>query len=238
MDTKPFISVVIPAYNEEKYLPECLDTLNNQLYPRDKFEVIVVDNNSKDNTAKIAREKGFKVHTETKQGYVHALNSGLKEAKGEIIAVTDADTEVAPDWLAEIAQGFADPRVVGATGSVRVKEKSRLESVLSSGCYNLFVRINFLIGKPHLTGFNLAVRAKALNEIGGLNVNFTMSPDVDMGLRIKKLGKVIFLKKMLTLTSMRRWDKGFFKALGEYTKAYFYAVWLRKSPGFKLPVIR
>ncbi len=238
MDTKPFISVVIPAYNEEKYLPGCLDTLNKQTYPRESFEIIVVDNNSKDKTAQIAKDKGAKVYQETEQGYIFALNRGLQEAKGEIIAVTDCDTEVTPAWLTEIAKGFADPKVVGATGNMKVKEKSPLVTFLSSSFYNWFVRANFLVGKPHIAGFNLAVRSRALKEVGGVDKAYTTGGDVDLGLRLKKVGKVVFLNKAWTHASMRRFDKSFTRALREFGKAYIWTVWLRRSPGIKLNTIR
>lgn len=94
MKKRPAVSVVIPAYNEERYLAACLTSLQKQTLKN--FETIVVDNNSTDKTAEIARRFGAKVVKELKQGIIPARERGFREAKAEIIARTDADTIVAP----------------------------------------------------------------------------------------------------------------------------------------------
>jgi len=112
---RPKISVIIPAFNEEKYLPACLESLRKQSF-RD-FEVIVVDNNSTDRTGEIARNYGFKVVEEKRQGMIPARERGFREAKAQIIARTDADTVVTPNWLKVIDESFRkNPFVVGMTG--------------------------------------------------------------------------------------------------------------------------
>jgi len=100
------ISVVVPAYNEEKNIGQCLTALKNQDYPSKNYEIIVVDNNSTDKTAQIANEMGVRVVPEEKQGYVFALRKGCSQAKGEIITITDADALVPKDWLKKIYQAF------------------------------------------------------------------------------------------------------------------------------------
>jgi len=114
-----FISVVIPAYNEEKYLGRCLRALRNQNYPRSCYEVIVVDNGSTDSTAEIARSCGARVVREGVKGVAWARQRGALAAMGEVIAFTDADTIVLPHWLARIAAHFtADPTLGGLYGPV------------------------------------------------------------------------------------------------------------------------
>ena len=93
------VTVVIAAYNEEKDLPKCLTAITTQNFPKDDYEIIVVDNNSTDKTAEIAKSFGVKVITETKQGNTFAVKKGMDGAMGEIIANTDADTVVFSDWL-------------------------------------------------------------------------------------------------------------------------------------------
>src|SRR5688572_27853971 len=113
----PFMSVVIPAYNEEHYLSGCLESLQKQTYRRDRFEIVLADNNSKDKTAEIGRKYGAKVIKVRKQGHVFALRAGIESAKGEIVAATDADTIVSPNWLELIEKVFRDKEVVAVTGS-------------------------------------------------------------------------------------------------------------------------
>src|ERR1700733_2854768 len=157
-DTKPLISVVIPAYNEETYLPACLEALNNQTYPKDKFEIIVVDNNSKDKTPLIAKKAGATVITEKIQGHVFALNAGMKKARGEIIASTDADTRVNKDWLAIIERVFRDKDVVAVTGPASYNSTSKIKRNLVKYSYYVHLKLHFAVGKPSLSGLNLAVK--------------------------------------------------------------------------------
>ena len=95
------ISVVIPAYNEEQLLSKCLKSLTNQDFHL-PFEIIVVDNNSRDKSNAIAQSFGVKVIKETNQGVVWARQKGLLQAQGEIIAQADADCYYPSNWLSLI----------------------------------------------------------------------------------------------------------------------------------------
>lgn len=116
------ISVVIPVYNEADYLRECLDSLAKQTYLA--YEVIVVDNNSSDDSPAIANEYAFVnlVH-EKRQGLVYARTTGYDLSSGEIIARIDADSRVPTDWLASINQAFNDqPELSALSGSAYYKD--------------------------------------------------------------------------------------------------------------------
>ena len=232
------ICVVITAFNEEKNLPKCLEALTNQNFPKENYDIIVVDNNSTDKTAEIARSFGAEVINERKQGNTFAAKLGMDSATGEIIAMVDADTVVDRNWLFEISKVFRNPKIVAATGMGYVKSGSKLMDIFEQNFYEYFLKLHYLIGKPHITGFNLAVRKTAYDKIGGINEKFTMSPDIDLGLRIKKEGKVIFDKNMRALTSLRRWQETPFDAFTTYFKGYLWAVWFRKPPPVKQKVIR
>ena len=95
------VSIVIPAYNEERYLPACLDAIAAQTIK--PFEVIVVDNNSSDSTAKIAAQYPFvRVVNEPRRGIGFARNAGFNAAAGDIIGRIDADTHVPASWVAKV----------------------------------------------------------------------------------------------------------------------------------------
>lgn len=99
VSTVPFVSVVMPAHNEEQYIGDCLKALRDQNYPPDKFEIIVVNNNSTDRTAEIAFGHNATV-IEHQNGPVGAVrNAGVKIAKGAIIAFIDSDCIARNDWL-------------------------------------------------------------------------------------------------------------------------------------------
>lgn len=234
----PFITVVIAAFNEEEYLPRCLESLSKQTYPKDRFEVTVVDNNSTDKTAQIAKKFGAIVIPEKRQGNTYAIKHGMDEAKGDIIAATDADTQVADNWLSVIAGTFTDPDVVAATGVIRADVGPKIVDRSINLAYIIFMYISAFIGKPNLSGFNLAVRKNAYLKVGGVNPLFTMSSDVDLGIRLSKIGKVRVVRNMCAATSFRRWGNGFLPTLWDYIKGNIYAVWLRKPPPVKQVVVR
>lgn len=224
------ISVVIAAYNEENNLPNCLSAIRAQSFPKSEYEIIVVDNNSTDKTAEIAKSFDARVINEEKQGNTYAAKKGMDSARYEVIAMVDADTIVDKNWLLEISNAFENEKVVGLTGMGLVKTNNKLFGFIEEKIYELFLRLNFLIGKPHLTGFNLAVRKSAYDAILGIDENFSMSPDIDLGLRIKTQGKVIFNKKVRVMTSIRRWQENPFKTFYVYLVGYIWTVWLRKPP--------
>jgi glycosyltransferase involved in cell wall biosynthesis len=224
------ITVVIAAFNEEKDLPKCLTAITTQDFPKDDYEIIVVDNNSTDKTAEIAKSFGARVVTESKQGNTFAVKKGMDSATSEIIANTDADTVVFPDWLSTIRQIFEDKKVVAATGTAYIKSGNSILDLVYRKIYEAFILFNFLIGKPHMTGFNMIVRKKVYDEIGGIDASFTMSPDVDLGLRMGEKGKVVFTTKLKAVTSFRRWQTTPLEALKVYAKGYLWTIWFRKPP--------
>lgn len=235
---KLFISVIVSAFNEEKYLPRCLASLSQQTYPKDQFQVTVVDNNSTDKTLAIAKKYEARVISEQKQGYVFALKRGMDEAKGDIIAVTDADCKVPKDWLQKIATTFSNENVVGLTGLSTLDVKSKTVESLTKVLYHFFLKGTFSINRPNMSGSNCAIRKNAYREMGTIDTNFTMSADVDLGIRLKKHGKVIYLEDLIVSTSARRFEKRIFRALLEYGKGYIYSAWFRKPPPVKQTPIR
>ena len=94
------ISIIIPAYNEETYIRECLKHVLDQIEPAD--EIIVVNNNSSDKTVEIIKEFPVTLVNETQQGMIPARNRGFNEATGDILIKTDADTQVPTDWVKKI----------------------------------------------------------------------------------------------------------------------------------------
>ena len=123
------ISVVIPSFNEEERIEKCLTSLTKQNFPRDEYEIIVVDGGSKDRTREIAEKYADIVFIQTSPKVGGARNDGALRARGEIIATTDADTILPPDWLRRIKQGFLDPDIVMLYGPVKPIEatiKNRL----------------------------------------------------------------------------------------------------------------
>lgn len=133
---EPKISVIIPAYNEAKEIPKCIESVLNLNYPKNKLEIIVVDDGSKDNTLEIARgyEKyGVKVLTKKNEGTAAATkNYGIKKATGDIIATLDGDSNVHPEAVNNMINYFQDDSIMAVTACIKAyssKGKNLLTSV-------------------------------------------------------------------------------------------------------------
>jgi glycosyltransferase involved in cell wall biosynthesis len=195
---KILASVVVPAFNEEKLIGRCLSALKNQDF-KGKNKIIVVDNNSTDKTAQIAKKMGVKVITERKQGYVFALRRGCAEARGKYIAITDADSEAPEDWLKNIYNAFEDnPEVVCVGGGTILKNKNWM-AFLVEIVYNAVAPFS-----KAFPGYNLAFRRDAYEKIGGYREEVNFDADVDVCYRLMKEGKLLFLKDNKVATSSRR----------------------------------
>ena len=99
MREHPFVSIIIPSLNVEKYIEDCLDAIHMLYYPKDKLEIILVDNGSTDRTRKIASTCGARVLIRRGCNISALRNFGVSQSKGEIIAFLDADCIVSKDWL-------------------------------------------------------------------------------------------------------------------------------------------
>ncbi|MCR4368481.1 MAG: glycosyltransferase [archaeon] len=116
-------SVIVPAYNSQKTIAQCVAALMGQKF-KGKFEVIVVDDGSSDETKKIAQKEGAKVFSQKNAGPAKARNLGAKNAKGKVLVFTDADCIAKKNWLTEMIAPFSDPKVAGVQGAYKTWQKS------------------------------------------------------------------------------------------------------------------
>ncbi len=126
VDVKPRVSVIVPAYNAAATLPGCLTALASQDYPRDAYEVIVVDDGSSDETPALAEAAGVRVIRQGHAGPAAARNRGAAAAEGELLLFTDADCEPTPGWISALAAAFQDPQVAGAKGAYLTRQRGLL----------------------------------------------------------------------------------------------------------------
>ena len=114
-DAWPSVTVVVPAYNSQETIAGCIESLVNLHYPREKLEIIVADNGSRDSTVAIASRYPVRVLREEQRGAAAARNCGIREARGEYIAFTDSDCQVAPDWLHELVRAAIENKSDGGS---------------------------------------------------------------------------------------------------------------------------
>ncbi|HVW67033.1 MAG TPA: glycosyltransferase family A protein [Candidatus Peribacteraceae bacterium] len=201
------VSIVIPAYNEERYLGACLQSIvdhdNENL-----LEVIVVDNKSTDHTDQITRE--FNHHKvrlicEPTKGPNFARQAGFKEAKGEIIATIDADTRVPDGWFEELQKVFSNPKVVGLSGPYDYYDLPFIKRTFVYILWKYLGMIAHVFTGFVVYGGNFAGRKSALDKIGGFDANIVFyGDDANTGRRLHHIGKVLFDPRFYIWTSARR----------------------------------
>jgi glycosyltransferase involved in cell wall biosynthesis len=206
--SRPKISVVIPAFNEEKFIGKTLFSLLEQDFK--DFEIIVVDNNSTDKTAKIAKKFGAILISEKNQGVAFARQKGFLNAKGKIVASTDADTILPRNWLSRIFEEFEkNENLVAFGGSCYFYSGPILVRLASRYFLNLFLIFDkFFSGGWNLMGCNMAIKKEAFLKIGGFNTNLRMNEDVEISYRLREIGKIKLDPNFKVKTSGRRYRHG------------------------------
>jgi glycosyltransferase involved in cell wall biosynthesis len=229
-----FISVVIPALNEEKYIGQCISSLTAQTYPTELYEIVVVDNASTDRTSEIARELGAKVVYERRRGVSRARHRGVAEASGEIIAGTDADTIAPPTWLEEIATTFrADGGLGAATGPILVHDGNTLDHWGAKLISNSATRLSYIVRRGVIIGNNFAVRARDYWRVGGFDTSLFSAEDIDLGARLSEVSRTTFNPNMVMYVSARRTREGYVKLFLRTSADYIRVVLLRMPPAAK-----
>jgi glycosyltransferase involved in cell wall biosynthesis len=228
---QPSISLVIPAYNEEDYLPACLDAVMAHVAGRVK-EIIVVDNNSTDRTAQVvARYPAVTYVFEPRKGITRARQAGFKAASGDIIAYVDADTHPPAGWAEQITAHFtAKQGLACLSGPYSFYDLSGLRNKVSTGWF-IAARPLYKLTGYMMVGGNFAIRRETLEKMGGFDEDIEFyGEDVDIGKRARKHGQVLFSPRFVMPTSGRRMTKqGFAKIAGIYLANYM-SIALRGKP--------
>jgi len=218
------ISVIIPAYNEEKSILKCLDSLNRQKTSKE-FEIIVVNNVSTDKTAEVINAYKTKVPIriidDPVKGRGHARYTGFANATGDIIFSTDSDTELPENWLEKLSSYFENTAVVGVTSQAKVTDLSTVSNFIFNYAHLAIILIYKLVtGHYWFNGFSFAVRKDAYFKAGQFNPILNTEEDVDLSNRVAKMGKIKFAREVPVVFSSRRFKRGVFIGLAEYIIGY------------------
>jgi glycosyltransferase involved in cell wall biosynthesis len=200
------ISVIIPTFNEEENIAQCLVSLSHQTVPRSEYEIIVVDGGSKDATCEIAKKYADQIFTQTSKKVGGARNDGVKAAKGEIVATTDADCILPPYWIKRVAENFKDRAIVQVYGPVYPIEEG-LGNQFSLLLANTFSRVGYYSRTFYYTlGCNTAFRKEAF-EKAGMYRCIDAGDDLEIAMRLVDLGRIYFDNGLKVGFSMRRYQK-------------------------------
>lgn len=230
-------SIIIPAYNEEKYITNCLRSVL-ALKKTQEYEVIVVNNASTDRTPEIVKEilPQAKLINEPRKGLTRAYNQGAKEAKGDILVFVDADMILPADYLEKIEREFnKDQKLVVLSGPYLYKDGGIFCDLLTRFVY-LFLAMpaelifnRFLGCGASIASGNSAVKKEAFEIIGGFDEEIFYGLETDFATRIKNTGKVRFKYFFSAESSARRFKKeGLLRMLGRYVLNTVWPIFFKK----------
>jgi len=246
------LSFVVPAYNEEAYLPACLTSILDQTrqLPAGTTEIIVVNNASTDRTREVALSfPGVTVVDEPRKGLTFARQAGFAASSGELIANVDSDSRLTPGWVQQVLTTFAEADrkfasaaseskkpLVSLSGPVLYYDLTPSQRVLVHIFY-LTAWTTYAINRYILRvgsmvqGGNFVTARKALIEIGGFNTDISFyGEDTDIARRLNAVGEVRFTFELKMFSSARR-----LKNEGMLTMAWRYGINYLWTTFFKRP---
>jgi len=241
------ISVVIPAFNAQSTIKDLLVSLFNQTFPKKDFEIILVDDGSRDETVKIIKttdkEKRVRLFSEQNKGAAQARNLGASKARGEILLFVDSDTVLPKDLVAKywLAYQKHNNQIIGG-GVKNPKGVNYLAwTDYLSSWHNAHEGMKKQTVKEYLPTVNLSLKRKVFNDIGGFWKDKSTGEDVDFGLRAGKKGYQFFFDPSLGLWHKApsfngflkhnyNWGKHIGKVRGKYPELKFHWLLSQKGP--------
>lgn len=202
MSKLPSVSIMIPTYNRKSVLVEALLSLNKIDYPKNLFEVVVINDGSTDGTQEVVetiREKlhyDFKFFNEKRGGISHAKNVAIKKSRGEIIVSTDDDCLFEKTWIKKLIAPLNNPQFGAVGGPDRaIRNENILAKSIdfafssfigSGGIHGRFLKVK--LGHVYPPGCNMAFRREVVKKIGFFDENLAPGEDTDYNHRIEKAG--------------------------------------------------
>ncbi len=248
------LSFVVPAYNEEAYLPACLESILNQIDPATSgldagtCEIIVVNNASTDRTREVAlRYPGVLVVDEPRKGLTFARQAGFAASSGELIANVDSDSRLTPGWVAKVLSTFAaaeashaakpeSQRVLAAFSGPLVyydltPRQRRLVHVFYMTAWITYVLNRYILRVGSMVqGGNFVVSRASLESIGGFNTAISFyGEDTDIARRLNDVGEVRFTFDLKMSSSARRLkSEGMLTMAARYSINYLWTTFLKR----------
>jgi len=230
------VCIVIPAYNEAENLASCLDAIANQTVAPD--QVIVVNNNSTDNTATIAKQYHFvTVITEKRQGIAYAHHTGFNYASSDLIARIDAETILPPNWVSQVLEFYEvqnQPIVLVGSGYFYNLRAPKLTHLVGN---SVFVTTKLLLGHYPLWGPNFIVPREVWRRVkDSLHFETDIYDDLDIALHVHQAGYPILWQRSLMVGAQMRHCGSvveFWQYIGRWAQTLklhndsrWYAAWL------------
>jgi glycosyltransferase involved in cell wall biosynthesis len=232
------LSFVIPAYNEECYLADCIESILRQTEGMtDTTEIIVVNNASTDGTREVAlRYPQVKLVDEPRKGLTHARQAGFAASSGGLIANVDADSRLTDGWVERVLTAFEkNARLVSFSGpliyyDLTQKQRKLVDVFYFSAWLTYFINRRILRTGSMVQGGNFVVTRKALDQIGGFDLNIEFyGEDTDIARRMGAVGDVVYTFDLKMFSSARRLKhEGMLTTAARYTVNYFWTTFFKR----------
>jgi glycosyltransferase involved in cell wall biosynthesis len=220
---RPRFSIIIPAYNEERFLPRLIESIDVAAahFHDGNVEIIVADNSSTDLTAHISQTMGADVVTVRERCIAAARNGGASVAVGEVLCFIDADSALHPDTFSKIDLAMRDEKIIGGATGIYLERMSP----------GLLIVYCLMLPMLWLTNFDTGVvfcRREDFDAVGGYNEDLLLAEDVDFLFALKKRGwkkgqRLTRLKGVKALGSTRKFDEHgdwhYFKLLSQIARS-------------------
>jgi glycosyltransferase involved in cell wall biosynthesis len=182
-------SIIVPAYNAAATLPHCLAALRQQTVDRNRYEIIVIDDGSQDNTAQLVEAGDAQLIQQSNKGQAAARNVGILRAKGPIICFTDADCTPAPDWLEELTRPLCtNPDISGSKGIYRTQQKAFTARFVQVEYEEKYDRLKHYSRISFIDTYSAAYRREALLAVGCFDERFPIAEDRELSYRLAAHG--------------------------------------------------
>ncbi len=226
------VSVIIPAYNAEDTLNQCLAALALQTYPADSYEVIVVDDGSTDKTGTIAKKHGVRYIRQQNQGPAAARNKGVKEARGNIILFTDADCVPDKDWISQMLKPFEDGQVAAVKGAYRTRQGSLMARFAQLEFEERFELLKKSDSIDMVDTYAAGFRREIFLKLGGFDTSFPVAnnEDTELSYRMSNEGYKMRFNPQATVCHLRHSDTVAKYARLKFWRGYWRMVVYKKFP--------
>jgi cellulose synthase/poly-beta-1,6-N-acetylglucosamine synthase-like glycosyltransferase len=212
------VSVIVPVYDDPR-IEACILSLLSQDYPKELYEIIVVDNNSNESTREVIQRLDVKYVREVRKGSYFARNAGLEIASGDIAAFIDADCVADSRWLSQLLEGFTDTNVGGIGGRIlKLMPQTWVQTYAEDLAEQQLTPQHLPFhDAPYIVTANAAYRMSMLRLLQGFDAQFKSGGDVDLAWRVHKAGfMIVTAHDAIVYHAARETVKGYFKQFFNY----------------------
>lgn len=228
-----YVSVIVPVYNGERTIRKCLDSIMRLKYPKDKLEVIVVDDKSTDRTVHIVKQYDVKLIQKEHGGYPSTMNVGIKAAGGKIIVNVDSDTYIDEGWLNKILEEFKDSEVGIVGGHIAPAPTKSFWAKLIG--YDSEYRQGQALRESkymdHMTTTCTAFRRELFDEIGFFNEKLRYGSDVDLTHRVLKTKWKMVVRRDAICHHDFKGSFRYYFIGHHFREGWFHIKQIRRNPG-------